>query len=282
MNTHFYRRPINTAAFNYQASKQRYQVSHARKRETLPAIPEQEQAHKISLEVMGKVIRNRGDLFSANDLHQIAGGDPTKRPNEWLRNKQTQELVSEIQENGTNSDCDLRTGIPVSKIYQVTKGRGLNGVWLCEDLMYDYAAWLSPKFRLMMIRCFKQYAHAMQTRAKLRGESPELTNTLLITRREEGKDTAAYIYSNEHSLLNRVLLGMNPNDYMKRHGIPKGQLRDHLTPEQLARLDKLITHDQHLILMGYSYEERKAELIKLNDRLLRFNREKQIECKDES
>lgn len=280
MNMQFYRRPINTAAFNYQASKQAYQINHARKREVLPAIPEQEQAHKISLEVMGKVIRNRGDLFLANDLHQIAGGDPTKAPNQWLRNKQTQEMINELLELQISSS-NLVTEIPVSNLYQVKKGRGVTGTWLCEDLMYDYAAWLSPKFRLMMIRCFKQYAHAMQTRAKLRGESPELTNALMITRREEGKDTAAYIYSNEHSLLNRVLFGMNPQDYIKRHGIPKGQLRDHLTPEQLARLDKLITHDQHLILLGYSYEERKAELIKLNDRLLRFNREKQIEGKSE-
>lgn len=270
MNMQFYRRPINTAAFNYQASKQAYQINHARKREVLPAIPEQEQAHKISLEVMGKVIRNRGDLFLANDLWHIAGGEKHKAPNKWLENKQTQELIDEISQT-PNSGC----------AYKVNNGGRSPGIWLCEDLMYDYAAWLSPKFRLMMIHCFKQYAHAMQTRAKLRGESPELTNALLITRREEGKDTAAYIYSNEHSLLNRVLFGMNPQDYMKRHGIPKGQLRDHLTPEQLARLDKLITHDQHLILLGYSYEERKTELIKLNDRLLRFNREKQIEGKGE-
>lgn len=269
INMQYYRHKANKDTLIYMAAKRAYGICHAKKPTNLPTVPEPEQAHKISLEVMGKVIRNRGDLFLANDLHQIAGGDPTKKPSEWLRNKQTQELISEL----------LEVGIPTSKIYQSMRGRTVTGTWLCEDLMYDYAAWLSPKFRLMMIRCFKQYAHAMQTRAKLRGESPELTNALMITRREEGKDTAAYIYSNEHSLLNRVLLGMNPLDYMKRHGIPKGQLRDHLTSEQLSRLDKLITHDQHLILMQYTYEERKADLIKLNDRLLRFNREKQIEQK---
>ncbi|HCB1820666.1 TPA: KilA-N domain-containing protein [Citrobacter freundii] len=263
MNMQFYRRPINTAAFNYQASKQAYQINHARKRETLPAVPEQSKAHKLMLEVMGQPIRNRGELFSANDLHKIAGGDPTKRPAEWLRNKQTQELIEELSQ----------AGIPARNIYSVSQ-RGSNpGTWLCEDLMYEYAAWLSPRFRLMMIHCFKAYAQAMIDRAKLRGESKELTDTLMITRREIGKETKFYHYANEHKLINKVLLGMPMDKFMKERNIPKDCLRDYLTPAQIARLDKLISYDMTLINLDYSYAEREAELIKLNDRLLARERQ---------
>lgn len=263
----FYHKPQHVKTFNQAGYKAMYRVNLAktskRKSEPLPAVTEPntepEQAKKLMLEVMGQPIRNKGELFSANDLHKIAGGVRGKEPSMWLENKQTKDLINEL----------LETGIPVTKIYMVTKGRGKNtGVWLCEDLMYAYAAWLSPKFHLLMIRCFKEYAAAMMIRHRLRGESKELNDTLLISRKEDGKDTKFYHYVNEYRMLNRVVLGMPMDRYMKAHGIPKGKIRDYLTPELLKRLDKLINCNITFMELGYDLEEREAELIKINDRLI--------------
>lgn len=263
MKQQYINRRINTATFNYQASKQAYRINHARKRETLPAVPEQEQAHKLMLIVMGQPIRNKGELFSANDLWRIAGGNTGKNPGEWLKNNRTQEIINSISGRG----------ISLQHIYE-THQRGVNqGVWLCEDLMYAYASWMNPEFHLFVIQCFKEYARAQITRMELRGESKALNNALMITRQEIGKDTRFYHYSNEYRMINRVLLGMPMEQYMKRHDIPKNKLRDYLTPEQLKRLDRLINHDSNLIELDYSYAEREAELIRLNDRLLARERQ---------
>ncbi|HCB1505771.1 TPA: KilA-N domain-containing protein [Citrobacter freundii] len=263
----FYHKPQHVKTFNQAGYKAMYRVNLAktskRKAEPLPAVTEPntepEQARKLMLEVMGQPIRSRGELFSANDLHKIAGGARGKEPSMWLENKQTKELINVI----------CRTGIPVLQVFNVLNGNTKNrGVWLCEDLMYGYAMWLSPEFHLMVIRCFKEYAAAMIIRHRLRGESKELNDTLLISRKEAGKDTKFYHYANEYKMLNRVVLGMSMDRYIKAHGIPKGKIRDYLTPELLKRLDKLISCDITFMELDYSYAEREAELIKINDRLI--------------
>ena len=261
----FYHKPQHVKTFNQAGYKAMYRVNLAktskRKAEPLPAVTEPntepEQAKKLMLEVMGQPIRSKGELFSANDLWKIAGSENSKRPSMWLENKQTQELINEITQS--RNSC---------LAYKVIKGGNNPGAWLCEDLMYAYAMWLSPKFHLMVIQCFKEYAAAMITRHRLRGESKELNDTLLISRKESGKDTKFYHYANEYKMLNRVVLGMPMDRYMKAHGIPKGKIRDYLTPELLKRLDKLISCDITFMELGYSYAEREAELIKINDRLI--------------
>lgn len=263
----FYHKPQHVKTFNQAGYKAMYRVNLAktskRKAEPLPAVTEPntepEQAKKLMLEVMGQPIRNKGELFSANDLWKIAGSENSKRPSMWLENKQTQELINEL----------LEAGIPATKIYMVTKGRGKNtGVWLCEDLMYAYAAWLSPKFHLLMIRCFKEYAQALITRMRLKGESKRLNDSLVIIRKEAGKETPSHIFSNEYRMMNRVLVGVPMERYMKEHNIPDGKFRDYLTPEQLTRLNQLNDFDDYLVKLGYGYREREAELIKLNDKLI--------------
>ncbi|WP_163831130.1 KilA-N domain-containing protein [Spartinivicinus ruber] len=86
--------------------------------------------------------------FCLNDLHKAAGGLKRHQPNYWVNNAQTQELIAEMTD----------TGIPVTPNYQpieVIRG-GLNqGTYVDEDLVYQYAMWVSPKFNLKVIRTFK-------------------------------------------------------------------------------------------------------------------------------
>ena len=245
--------------FDYRGNKQRFQINHAKSKvNTLPEQPEApEQARKLMLEVMGQPIRSKGELFSANDLHKIAGGVEAKTPSKWLENKQTQDLI----------DAICGRGIPLPLIYETHQRGKYQGVWLCENLMYAYAMWLSPEFHLLVIECFKQYAQLMITRQRLKGECKELTDSLMLTRAEEGKETKFFHYANEHRMIDRVLLSMPLDRYCKIHDIPEGKIRDYLTPEQLKRLDKLQSADAAFINLGYSYAERETELIKLNDRL---------------
>ncbi|WP_063657730.1 KilA-N domain-containing protein [Candidatus Arsenophonus triatominarum] len=37
--------------------------------------------------------------FNLNALHKASGGDESKEPNKWLRNKQTKELINELRAN---------------------------------------------------------------------------------------------------------------------------------------------------------------------------------------
>ncbi|NHQ93335.1 KilA-N domain-containing protein [Janthinobacterium lividum] len=82
--------------------------------------------------------------FRLNDLHQAAGGERRHGPSLWLENEKTKALAEEMTD----------TEIPVS----VIKG-GLNqGTYVCRELVYAYAMWISAKFHLEVIRTFDAVA----------------------------------------------------------------------------------------------------------------------------
>ena len=83
-------------------------------------------------------IRELDGLYSLNDLHKAAAAKASQKPSEWLRNQQTQELLSEIQ----------IAGIPA-----IQSKQGL-GTYACRELVIAYAAWISAAFHLKVIRVF--------------------------------------------------------------------------------------------------------------------------------
>lgn len=92
--------------------------------------------------------------YCLNDLHKASGGDSKHQPAFWLRNAQTQALVSEIGASAnlqtpTNRDA----GIPVSPVATVNDGIN-NGTFVAKELVYAYAMWISPAFHLKVIRAY--------------------------------------------------------------------------------------------------------------------------------
>ncbi|RKT98875.1 hypothetical protein C7H84_34260 [Burkholderia sp. Nafp2/4-1b] len=93
-----------------------------------------------SLAIGTSAIRELDGLYSLNDLHAASGGETIKRPNQFLRNEQTQALVTELE---TAQICAVKT----------KEGRN-GGTYACRELVIAYAAWISPAFHLKVIRVF--------------------------------------------------------------------------------------------------------------------------------
>lgn len=81
--------------------------------------------------------------YSLNDLHQASGGERKYEPAGWLRLDQTNELIQEI----------LNTQICVFKPVDSRKGR-YGGTYVCKELVYSYAMWISAAFALKVIRAY--------------------------------------------------------------------------------------------------------------------------------
>ncbi|EFF3680518.1 KilA-N domain-containing protein, partial [Escherichia coli] len=86
--------------------------------------------------------------YSLNDLHRAAvasgANARTKEPGKFLSSQQTVELVHELT-NTQNLGVD-----PVSVIH----GGNERGTYVCKELVYAYAMWISPSFHLKVIRTF--------------------------------------------------------------------------------------------------------------------------------
>lgn len=81
--------------------------------------------------------------FNLNALHKASGEPDSKKPSEWLRGKQAQELVDQLEAEN-----------PAIKTINVIKGRGVTGTFAHELIAVSYAGWISPLFQLKVNQTF--------------------------------------------------------------------------------------------------------------------------------
>ncbi|EOW6612709.1 KilA-N domain-containing protein [Vibrio fluvialis] len=96
-----------------------------------------------NLTIFSKNVRTLDGLYSLNDLHRASGGKLTHKPANFARLDTTKELIDEI-----NRCSDLSIAISTNR------GGKNQGTWVCKELVYAYAMWISPKFHLNIIRAF--------------------------------------------------------------------------------------------------------------------------------
>lgn len=115
-------------------------------------LPQNPLENQGNLVIADTTIHMVDGLYSLNDLHRASGGRSKHKPSNFMRNEETQALIREIELE--NSDAQIRASLAVKTI----KGNLANGVkqgtYVCKELVYRYAMWISPKFSLMVIRTF--------------------------------------------------------------------------------------------------------------------------------
>jgi hypothetical protein len=92
-------------------------------------------AKEISLDADGR--------YSLNDLHKSAGGDIKDLPNKFMRSESFKNVVNVLT-------AQNRAFKPVIK----KTGRYTGGTWVCKELVYKYAMWVSAEFEVKVIQTF--------------------------------------------------------------------------------------------------------------------------------
>ena len=85
--------------------------------------------------------------YCLNDLHRAAGGEKRHQPSDWLRLKQTQELIAELAVPGI-------PGTLKNQPLAVIQGGTQQGTYVAKELVYAYAMWISAAFHLKVIRAY--------------------------------------------------------------------------------------------------------------------------------
>jgi hypothetical protein len=100
--------------------------------------------------------------YSLNDLHRASGGNPKHKPANWLRSQQVIDLIGLLKSEQSPRNLDI------------IESKQWLGTFICKELVYDYAMWISPAFKVKVIRAY--HALATQPQAALCREAYQLAS----------------------------------------------------------------------------------------------------------
>jgi len=147
------------------------------------------------------------------------------------------------------------------------------GTYAHKDIAFEFATWLSPEFKLYLIKEFQRLKSEENERLTLGWDvKRQLTkinyrihtdsiNENLIPQ-SISKKQATIIYASEADILNAALFGKTAKDWRDENKGKEGNIRDHCDVTQLVVLSNLEGINAELIRQSLSQSER---LIKLNE-----------------
>lgn len=154
-----------------------------------------------------------------------------------------------------------------------TAGRYGGGTFAHKDIAFEFASWISPEFKLYLI---KEFQRLKEEESKLKALGWDVKRTLtkinyhihtdavkehLVPHKLSSKE-AGMIYASEADVLNMALFGKTAQDWRIEHPKEQGNMRDSANVAQLVCLANLESLNAEFIRQKLSQKER---LIKLNE-----------------
>lgn len=257
-------------------------------------------AKKRIIEVKGVKItitqKSSEDFLSLTDISSGFEG-ANALIEKWIRNKNTIEFLAvweqlynpdfnslefeEIRkEAGTN-----RFVMSAKQWTQKTNAVGIvasagryGGTYAHKDIAVEFCSWISPEFKLLLIREFQRLKDEEANRLNqawdlqralskinYRFHTEAIRNDLLpVSNMEQAKQHL--IYADEADLLNMAVFGMTAKEWRdnNKKAVEKGlNIRDIADLHQLIVLSNLESYNAIMIKNGISKEDRLFELIKI-------------------
>lgn len=236
--------------------------------------------------------KGENDFISLTDMVKGFGDDTMIYS--WMRNRNTLEFIG-IWEELNNPDFKgnefvtfkSQAGLnsfnltprkwieATNSIGFVSKaGRYGGGTFAHKDIAFEFGSWLSPEFKLYLIKEFQRLKQEEDNRLKL---DWNLQRTLAkvnyhihtdaikenLIPKELTKTQTAFIYANEADLLNVALFGTTAKQWREANPKAEGNIRDLATLEQLVVLSNLESINAVLIHQGLQQTERLIQLNKI-------------------
>lgn len=207
----------------------------------------------------------------------------------WLRNKNTIEFLGiweEIYNPNFNREAFeelmMQAGlnrfiISVKQWVQKTNSKGIvakagryGGTYAYKDIAFEFASWVSPKFKLYLIKEFERLKKEEQeklgwnakrelSKVNYRIHTDAIKEYLIP--RELTRQQTLIVYASEADVLNVALFGKTAKEWREENPDKAGNIRDYASIDELICLSNLENTNAILIEDGMSQRER---LIKLN------------------
>ena len=153
----------------------------------------------------------------------------------------------------------------------ISKAGRYGGTYAHPDIAFEFASWLSPEFKLYVIKDYQRLKQEEAERLKIGWDTKrelskinyrihtDAIKEFLITP-ELTKQEAGYKYATEADILNMALFGKTAKQWRNETRNKKLNMRDFASVEQLIVLVNLESMNADLIRQGLSQEERVRKL----------------------
>ncbi|MBC7862234.1 MAG: KilA-N domain-containing protein [Bacteroidia bacterium] len=231
------------------------------------------------------------DYFSLTDIVKHFGDDTMIYS--WMRSRYTLEFLG-VWEELNNSDfkgnefvtfkmeAGLNTfNLTPKKWIEATKAIGIisksgrygGGTYAHKDIAFEFGSWLSPEFKMYLIKEFQRLKEDENGRLKLewnfqrtlakvnyRIHTDAIKEKLIPP--QLSREKSNQVYASEGDLLNVALYGMTAKEWKESNPQKEGNIRDHSSIEQLIVLSNLESLNSILIMQSVS---QKPRLVQLNN-----------------
>lgn len=206
----------------------------------------------------------------------------------WLRNKNTIEFLGIWEEmynanfnstefEGIKNEAGFNRFIlsvkqwvnKTNSIGIVAKAGRYGGTYAHKDIAFEFASWVSPYFKLYLIKEFERLKEEEQKQlgwdikrnlAKINYKihTDAIKNNLVPEKLS--KERINYIYASEADILNVALFGMTAKEWRESNPELKGNMRDYADISQLVCLSNLENLNAVFINEGMDATERIEKL----------------------
>lgn len=249
---------------------------------------------KSTINVQGTAIsilnQNENDFVSLTDMVKNFDGGSALIEN-WLKNKDTVLFLgvwerinnpdfNSIEFEGIKNEAGRNTFyLSAKKWIEATNAIGLiasagryGGTFAHKDIAFEFGSWLSPEFKLYLIKEFQRLKEDENSRLSLEWNLNRTLSKInyrihtdaikdFIVPNEISSKQAALLYANEADILNMALFGKTAQEWRSQNPDKASNIRDEATIEQLLVLANIESMNAEFIKMGILQSQR---LIKLN------------------
>lgn len=248
---------------------------------------------KSTIEVQGTpvsiIARQGGDYISLTDMvRNFDGGGALIE--QWLKNKDTVLFLgvweriynpdfNSIEFEGIKNEAGRNSFfLSAKKWIELTGAKGLTasagrygGTYAHCDIAFEFGSWLSPEFKLYLIKEFQRLKEDENRRLSLAWNLNRTLSKLNYRIHTDAIKThlipaavtpsqAAIIYANEADMLNVALFGQTAKQWRDSNPDTEGSMREYATIEQLLVLANVEGMNAELIHMGLTQGERLMRL----------------------
>lgn len=236
----------------------------------------------------------KNEFISLTDIARYRSIDPRITIHNWLRSRDIVEFLG-LWEKLHNPNfkrvefdtfkIDAGTNAFVFSIKDWTEqlgaiglfsksGRYGGGIYAHIDIAFEFASWISPEFKLYVIKDYQRLKEDENNRLSLSWNlNREISKLNYRVHTDSIKENLipkvltpeqiSYTYANEADLLNTVLFGKTAKQWRDNNPGDKGNIRDNATIYQLLVLANMESYNAILIKQGKSQAERMQLLHEL-------------------